>query len=115
MYGENEGLKKDIKNLILNNLKAKDANIENLILYESEILDDKDNFFNSIYSGSLFSNNKLISINNGSDKLVKYIENITDKKPENVFFIIFAEVLEKKSKLRNFFEKKQTRCVFLVI
>ena len=35
LYGENEGLKKDIKNLILNNLKAKDANIENLILYES--------------------------------------------------------------------------------
>ena len=101
LYGENEGLKKDIKNLILNNLKAKDANIENLILYESEILDDKDNFFNSIYSGSLFSNNKLISINNGSDKLVKYIENITDKKPENVFFIIFAEVLEKKSKFCN--------------
>ena len=31
---------------------------------------------------------------------------------ENVFLIIFSEILEKKSKLRNFFEKnKKTICI----
>ena len=73
LYGENQGLKKDIKNSILTNLKVKDNNIENLTLYENEVLDDEVNFFNSIYSGSLFSNNRLITINNATDKLLYFL------------------------------------------
>ena len=40
------------------------------------------------------------------------INNIYDKYPENVFLITFSEILEKKSKLRNFFEtKEKTICI----
>ena len=106
LYGENNGLKKDIRESIKIVVSQQDANIELLSLYENDIIDNEDNFYNSIYSGSLFSNKKIITINNGTDKIIRQVNDIFDKHPENVFLIIFAEVLEKKSKLRIFFEKK---------
>ena len=112
IYGENEGLKKEIKEIILENLKKEEKNIETLIFYEKEILDNKENFYNSIYSGSLFSNKKLIILHNGTDKILTQIEDIASKQPENITLIIFSDVLEKKSKLRSFFEKeKETICI----
>ena len=59
LYGENLGLKKDIKNFITNEIKQKNNSIEILSLYENEIINNEDNFFNLIYSGSLFSKKKL--------------------------------------------------------
>ena len=106
LYGENNGLKKDIRELIKKNIDKQNTNIEFLSLYESDILDNEENLYNSIYSGSLFANKKIITINNGTDKIVKYIEDISNKFVENVFLIIFSDQLEKKSKLRNFFETK---------
>ncbi len=112
LYGENEGLKKDIKEEIKLALKKKDDRIENDTLYENEILSNEENFYDSIYSGSLFGSGKIITINNASDKIIDQIENLYSKYPENVFFIILSEILEKKSKIRNFFEKnKKTVCV----
>ena len=105
LYGENNGLKKDIRNLIKTVTNKKNVKIENISIYENEILEKKDDFYNTIYSGSLFSDNKIITINNGTDKITKQIEEIVNKKLENVLIIIFADILEKKSKLRNFFEK----------
>jgi len=111
LYGENDGLKKDIKKSI-EIKKKQDTNIELLSLYENDIINSEENFYNSIYSGSLFSNKKIIIINNGTDKILKQIKDIVDKYPENVFLIIFSGVLEKKSKLRNFFETNiKTLCV----
>ena len=112
LYGENDGLKKDIKELIKINKKQQDTNIELLSLYENDIIDSEENFYNSMYSGSLFSNKKIIIINNGTDKILKQAKDIVDKYPENVFLIIFAGTLEKKSKLRNFFETSiKTLCI----
>tara|TARA_Y100000590_G_scaffold126777_1_gene144934 strand:+ start:2391 stop:3410 length:1020 start_codon:yes stop_codon:yes gene_type:complete len=112
IYGENEGLKKDIKEIILSNLKNEEKNIEILIFYEKEIIDNKENFYNSIYSGSLFSNRKLIVLHNGTDKILNQIEDITTKHPDNITLIIFSDILEKKSKLRSLFEKeKNTICI----
>jgi len=108
LYGENIGLKKDIRNKIKIDLNKKEDSIEILSFYESEILDNEDDFYNSIYSGSLFSNKKMITINNGTDKILKLIEDIYIKYPENLILIIFSEILEKKSKLRIFFEKSST-------
>ena len=105
LYGENLGLKKDIKSLIISDLKEKNSEIEILSLYESEILDHEENFYNLAYMGSLFGNIKIITIYGGTDKILKKINDIYDKHPENLFLIIFSEILEKKSKLRNFFEK----------
>ena len=112
LYGENYGLKKDIKQFIKSELKKKDPNIEYLSIYENEIHDNEENFYNSIYSGSLFGNKKIILINDGTDKIINQIKDVSEKFPENIYLIIFSEILEKKSKLRNFFEKSdKTICV----
>ena len=111
LYGENLGLKKDIKDFITKEIKQKDDSIEFLSLYESEILDNDENFYNFIYSGSLFSNKKIITIYDTTDKIIEKINDVYEKYPENIFLIFFSEILEKKSKLRNFFEKsKKTIC-----
>ena len=112
MYGENFGLKKDIKEIFINNLKPSDKNIEIISLYENEISEKEENFYNLIYSGSLFSNKKIIIINEATDKIMKQINDIYEKYPENVFLIFLADILEKKSKLINFFEtNKKTVCI----
>ena len=56
LYGENFGLKKDIKDLI--KAKINDEKMEILSLYENEIIDNEENFYNAAYSGSLFNNKK---------------------------------------------------------
>ena len=112
LYGENDGLKKDIKELIKIKKKQQDTNIELLSLYENDIINNEENFYNSIYSGSLFSNKRIIIINNGTDKILKQVKDIVDRYPNNVFLIIFSDILEKKSKLRNFFETSiKTLCI----
>ena len=112
LYGENYGLKKDIKESIKIAINKQNANIELLSLYENDIIDNEENFYNSIYSESLFSSKKIITINYGTDKIIRQIKNIVDKYHENIFLIIFADILEKKSKLRNFFETNvKTLCI----
>ncbi len=67
MYGENIGLKKDIKESIINTKTEKMKN-RSLTFYENDMLGDENNFYNAVYSGSLFSNKKIITVNNGTDK-----------------------------------------------
>ena len=112
LYGENFGLKKDIKEYIEIEIKKKDKHIEISSLYENDILNNEENFFNSIFSGSLFSEKKIIIIHESTDKIINNVTNIYNKYVENVYLIFFSDVLEKKSKLRNFFEiNKKTICV----
>ena len=112
LYGENNGLKKDIREIIIRNFKKEKDDIEFFSFYEDEILQSEENLYNTIFSGSLFSNKKIITINNVTDKMMRQIEKIIDKEPKNVLLIIFSQILEKKSKLRNLFEKQDnTICV----
>ena len=112
LYGENLGLKKDIRKFIKTEIEQKSNNIEILFLYESDMLNNEENFYNSIYTGSLFNSKKIITIYEATDNIIKKMSNIYDKYPENVFLIIFSEILEKRSKLRNFFEtNKKTICI----
>jgi len=112
LYGENNGLKKDVREIIIENFKKEKDDIEFLSFYEDEILQNEENLYNAIFSGSLFSNKKIITINNTTDKMLKQIEKIIDKDPKNILLIIFSQILEKKSKLRNLFEKQDnTICV----
>ena len=112
IYGENFGLKKDIKSFIASEIKQKDENVEIYSYYENDILDNEESFYDSIYSGSLFSNKKIITINDATDKIIKRIDDLYNKCPENISLIVFSNILEKKSKLRNFFEKeKKTICI----
>ena len=112
IYGENNGLKKDVKELIKTTIKEKNPNTENLTFYEDEIIKNEEQFYNSIYSGSLFGEKKIITIIISTEKIFKIIENILNKYPKDIYFLIIGELLEKKSKLRSFFEKNNhTLCV----
>ena len=112
LYGENYGLKKDIKKFISTEIKQKDESIEILSLYEPEVLENDENFYNFIYSGSLFGNKKVITIYESTDKIIEKINDVYKKYSEKIYLIFFSEILEKKSKLRNFFEKnKKTICI----
>ena len=112
LYGENLGLKKDIRKFIKTSIEQENNNVEILFLYEGEILANEENFHNLIYGGSLFSDKKIITIYEATDKIIKKISDIYDKYPENVFLIIFSGILEKRSKLRNFFEaNKKAICI----
>ena len=103
LYGENYGLKKDIRESIKEIFNKPNDNLENISLYESNILENKENFYNTIYSESLFAKNRIITIYDGTDKILNLIEKISEDCPKNVFIVIFSGLLEKKSKLRNFF------------
>ena len=112
LYGENLGLKKEIKNFILAEISLEDKNIEKLNFFENDIINNEENFYNSVYSKSLFSNKKIIIIHDGSDKIIDKITDVYEKQPRDTFLIIFCSILEKKSKLRIFFEKeKRTICI----
>ena len=111
-YGENQGLKKEIKKSIIEKIKKEDSNVELQTVYESDISENEENFYTSIFSGSLFSKKKIITINNCTDKILNQMESIVEKDLEDTFLILFSDILEKKSKLRSFFEKeKKTICV----
>ena len=107
-YGKNEGLKKEI----ISKVTSKKKNIEIQKLDENEILKNQELFIEEILSGSLFNNEKLVIINQATDKILKTIESIYVKKIDGTIFIINSDNLEKKSKLRNFFEKeKELVCI----
>ena len=99
-YGENEGFKNEA---IKNNFESLYKN-QTYRYEEKEILENKDNFINSILSKSLFENKKLIIIQRTSDKIRELIENIISKNITDITIILSSSILEKKSKLRNFFE-----------
>ena len=107
LYGENIGLKKDVKKIItsFNNNEKKDED-EVLTYTEEEVLKSEEGFYNSIYSGSLFGGKKILVVNRVTDKFFKYLENnFTEKKPGDIVLILTAEILDKKSKLRSFCEQ----------
>ena len=99
-YGENLGLKDDLKNKIKDS--KKEASI--LIYNQDDILKNEDLFFNEILNVSLFEEKKIFFINEATDKILNIIENIRDKIDNHEIFL-FSEILEKKSKIRNYFEK----------
>ena len=73
LYGENLGLKKDIRNFVISEIKHTNDSLEFLNLNENEIINDEKTFFNLIFSGSLFSQKKIITIHEASDKIIKKI------------------------------------------
>ena len=102
-YGENEGYKNEI-------IKKKfEKNYLNQIYRydEKEIIDKKNDFFYSILSKSFFDNKKLIIISRITDKIRDIIEEIISTNITDVTIILSANILEKKSKLRSFFEKEK--------
>ena len=107
-YGENEGLKKEIiESNFKNNYPKKTFYYD-----ESEVLNNKGNFFEEILSKSFFENEKLIIISRSTDKITSIIEEILEKKIDDLVLILNSGSLEKRSKLRLLFEKnKEIICI----
>ena len=106
LYGVNEGLKKQaIDNLI----KGKN----HIYSYEeNDILNNDKKFLENLFSKSLFEKEKILIIKRASDKILKIIQEIYEREIEDVIIIINSKNLDKKSKIRTFFEKqKELVCV----
>ena len=105
-YGKNEGFKNEVTN---NLIKNKD----NIVKYEEkEILENVNDFIESILSKYIFKIEKIIIIKRVTDKILKIIDEIDSKNFEDIKIIFNADNLEKKSKLRSLFEKdKKYICV----
>jgi len=107
IYGENNGIKDDVKEAIKKN--NKDTDIINF--FESELF--KNNFlYENIANPSLFNKKKIIFIQEASDKIFEQIEECLEKENNEIKIYIFADKLEKKSKLRNIFEKDKKLAIF---
>ena len=102
-YGENEGQKQDVIQTNFGQFTK-----ENTYKYsEKDVIENKQIFFENIYSKSFFENEKLILISDVSDKILNLIEEIISSKINDVVIILIAKRLDKKSKLRNYFEKEK--------
>ena len=102
-YGENEGLKTEAINII-----KKSGFTKNFYRYEeNEILNNYDNFLNEITNKSFFEENKLIIISRVSEKIYTLIDEIKNAEIDDVKIIINSGKLDKKSKLRQNFEKQK--------
>ena len=100
-YGINEGSKNEKINELINGIDK-----DNIFRYdEKHILDNQDDFFDQLLNKSLFQDKKFIIINRVTDKFFKIFDEIFIRKPEDIIIIINAGLLEKRSKLRTFFEK----------
>ena len=101
-YGENLGLKDEFKRKI--KLNYKDSEIINFS--QEDVLKNTNKFFSEIYNISLFDVNKIFFISQTNDKILDIIKELETKISEQKLFL-FSEILDKKSKLRNYFEKSK--------
>ena len=106
-YGVNLGLKNDLKEKIIENNK----NSEILRYSQDELLKDKALLENEIKNISLFEKNKIFLVENVNDKILQLIQEFENIHSDRKIFL-FSDVLDKKSKLRNYTEKsKKCACV----
>ena len=102
LHGVNEGHKEEIIN------KFKQLYEENVFkYYEKEIFSNINVFYDQILSKSFFENKKLIIIKDATDKLKNEIEILKEKKLSDIKIICVSNILDKRSKLRNLFEKEK--------
>ena len=100
IYGENIGLKDVLKKKIIDS--SEKAEVINL--YHEDIIKNKDVISNEVKNISLFTEDKVIIINQAEEKNFYEIENLLDSK-ENIKIVLIADLLDKRSKLRSMFEK----------
>tara|TARA_B100002051_G_scaffold276401_1_gene324351 strand:- start:1684 stop:2688 length:1005 start_codon:yes stop_codon:yes gene_type:complete len=100
-YGENIGMKDEIKSEIKKYYKG----FEEVTLNQDEIIRNEKLLYEQIHNTSLFTKNKLIFINGISDKIKNNIIEVTEEPKDDLKIFFFSENLEKKSKIRDHFEK----------
>ena len=102
-YGKNDGFLNAVLEKLF--LKSFDGLISKYD--EVEFINNYDIIFSELMSRSLFDENKIIIISRASDKITKYIDELLNNNLENIKIILRSGILEKKSSLRNFFEKNK--------
>ena len=104
IYGINQGYKNQVIKELLEG--------EILRFDENDILNNHEEIVSNLMNKSLFDENKLIIVSRASDKILKFVNEIIERKIEKIKIIINSNNLEKKSKLRNLFEKgKDLVCI----
>ena len=108
LYGVNEGFKKQVtKDYFIRDFDGEVQKYE-----EVEVLNNYENFISSLLNKSFFDNKKLIIITRSSDKILKLAKELIEKNISDTKLLIDSDILEKRSKLRIFFEKeKNTICI----
>ena len=101
VYGENIGLKDDIKEKI----KEEHKNAELINFFQDEIIKKNQIVYNEINNTSLFNEKKVIILHEVSDKIFKIIEELLEKTGNSLKILVISGNLDKKSKIRNHFEK----------
>tara|TARA_E500000178_G_scaffold311366_1_gene327219 strand:+ start:1392 stop:2381 length:990 start_codon:yes stop_codon:yes gene_type:complete len=102
IYGENLGLKQEFKNKI----KSEYNEVEIFEYNQDEIFSIQEKIFVNLFNISLFKKRKIFVINQCTDKVLDFVEKIEDKLEDQKIFL-FADRLDKKSKVRSFFEKSK--------
>tara|TARA_B100000575_G_C23110170_1_gene641222 strand:+ start:478 stop:1467 length:990 start_codon:yes stop_codon:yes gene_type:complete len=102
LYGENEGYKNQIIESIVNRFD------ESTLKYDADdIIKNPDIIFAELNNSSLFENKKTIVVYRATDKFFLKIENLLDSNYEDIKIIFNAGPLDKKSKMRDKFEKSK--------
>ena len=100
LYGENLGLKNDLKSQI----KKKFSKSEFVNFNQEDVLKNEEEFFRELLNISLFNERKVFFINQVNDKILELLKKIEPKIDSQKIFL-FSELLDKKSKIRVYFEK----------
>ena len=102
LYGENQDLINDLNQQIASKFTEEEKITKSF--FEEDIIKSPDNIISYYLNGSLFDDNKNISIiKNCSDKILEIINKIKNNIDDNVI-ILNSEILLKNSKLRHFGE-----------
>jgi len=102
-YGNNDGLQNEVIDYnFTNNFRGSVNRYD-----ENEFINNYEVVSSELLTSSLFEKEKIIIISRTSDKLLKLVEEILDKGIKDVKIIFKSSILEKRSKIRNFFEKRK--------
>ena len=103
LYGKNEGLQNEtVEKTFIADFKGSINKYD-----ENEFINSYETIYSEILTKSLFDEKKILIISRVGERILKYIEEISDRNIEDTVIILRAGLLEKRSKLRIFFEKSK--------
>jgi DNA polymerase-3 subunit delta len=104
LYGPNTGLIEETINKYFKPIYSR-----NIINYdETDLLNNIYSFKEMIFNKSFFEEEKFIIISRGSNKILSIIEELVNSQIEDIKIVVKSGMLEKKSKLRDYFEKNKS-------
>ena len=102
-YGKNDSLQNEVINdIFTSNFKGSVNKYD-----ETEFINNYETIASELLTSSLFEKEKIIIISRTSDKILKFVDEILDKGIKEIKIIFKSSELEKRSKIRIFFEKRK--------